>query len=399
MKPNLRTEEIIALHGAMLPLYNANQRGALLEGLSPQVRGLLGAGPGDAGQLFTDLHRLNEVDPPDDHVPMLDVLQIAKALTQVVNAPAVKPLEDAELQLRRKLATQASAQPVQRPAWGGHIDAEVLYDPNVGSRTLASIGLSPEGTRWSDETPESVVGIDARVDAAFFTLALQRLAQVGRIWVPALTPDTPENGFRGFGTLWMITPTLAMTARHVLTHDRVRTDEQVKAAAERARIHWARTPPASGLEPADVEGVELLVHHHGEPKLDFAIVRLPEARDGFFTCAENTFLLGKRPYEAATIPQYPQGVRLRVGIRDNLVHRATDTRVLYVTDTDVGSSGSPVCDDGWTAFALHRATTSERNVGTQLSAIWAWLAANGHGDLLAEIRAEGRLVERVMDEA
>jgi endonuclease G, mitochondrial len=62
------------------------------------------------------------------------------------------------------------------------------------------------------------------------------------------------------------------------------------------------------------------------------------------------------------------------------VYDTTDTDVRYFTDTQRGSSGSPVLTDGWTACALHRGArrvdvkfqgkpSSYVNVGTQLSAV------------------------------
>ena len=61
--------------------------------------------------------------------------------------------------------------------------------------------------------------------------------------------------------------------------------------------------------------------------------------------------------------------------------------IRYFTDTDYGSSGSPVCDDQWRVVALHRgsrhtANTSYQgrteayvNFGSQIQAVLADLAA------------------------
>jgi V8-like Glu-specific endopeptidase len=84
---------------------------------------------------------------------------------------------------------------------------------------------------------------------------------------------------------------------------------------------------------------------------------------------------------AVNIVQHPRGDPKRVALRNNLVSGADETSIRYFTDTDVGSSGSPVCDDRWQVVAIHRGAQRAENVnykgkgsayvnfGTQMQAV------------------------------
>lgn len=91
---------------------------------------------------------------------------------------------------------------------------------------------------------------------------------------------------------------------------------------------------------------------------------------------------------------------MRLGFRDNFVVFGDAARLSYLTDTDFGSSGSPVCDDRWSVAALHSGSRSisadditirgrkvrRENHGIPIPRILEHLET-AHPDLHAEIEA------------
>lgn len=68
------------------------------------------------------------------------------------------------------------------------------------------------------------------------------------------------------------------------------------------------------------------------------------------------------------IIQHPQGRRKEVALQHNEVTNVYDTRVRYTTDTEPGSSGSPVFNNEWDLVALHHAAgTWEPDPGVWVS--------------------------------
>jgi endonuclease G len=58
---------------------------------------------------------------------------------------------------------------------------------------------------------------------------------------------------------------------------------------------------------------------------------------------------------SAFIIQHPYGDPQKVVLQDNWITYVADdqSRVQYLTNTEYGSSGSPVCDESWELVALH----------------------------------------------
>ncbi|MGH9322270.1 MAG: trypsin-like serine peptidase [Vicinamibacteria bacterium] len=163
----------------------------------------------------------------------------------------------------------------------------------------------------------------------------------------------------GWATGFLVSPTLFLTNNHVIP-------DEAFAAKIRMQFNFQLGP--DGLEqetesffpaPDDV--------FRTNPDLDYTLIRLrpnqvnpatgtsfvtPGERWGFLPLNQNpTFRLD----QSFNIIQHPSGRRKEVAIQNNEVEKLFQNAVRYTTDTEPGSSGSPVFDNLWELVALHHA--------------------------------------------
>jgi len=233
---------------------------------------------------------------------------------------------------------------------------------------------------------EAIVDVDDMVDYPFLAAGVAVGRSVARIVVPrfdngvAVTTNTGAP-WRMVGTAWMIGPGLALTNHHVIN---ARTSEEPAASAD----DFARQGRAAVLEfDLDAAGsavttVPLADVVAVSVDLDYALLRLA-ADPGRAPLRLHPQRVVSSPatYLPVNIVQHPRGLPKRVAFRNNLVTAADASTIRYFTDTDFGSSGSPVCDDNWRVVALHRGavfasgvtfqgkTTAFVNFGSQIQAV------------------------------
>ena len=179
-----------------------------------------------------------------------------------------------------------------------------------------------------------------------------------------------EYGANRVGTAFLVAPDLVLTNAHVLKYIPTLTEGGVRfLAGPRGAATWHDFAASVLVSPA--------------VDLDFALLRLRVPA----TAAPLRFS-ARKPYvdQAANILQYPQGNALQVALRYNAIVRVDDERFYYVSDTDFGSSGSPVFDDDWLVIGLHRAGIADSdnhplkhaNQGIPITAILPRLRAHIH---------------------
>ncbi|MEA2828634.1 MAG: endonuclease mitochondrial [Actinomycetota bacterium] len=247
--------------------------------------------------------------------------------------------------------------------------------PSPGSQAAAADG----------RTLEQVINSADFVDIRFLEAGVAAARAVGRV-------NIRNQGERvvGYGSASLISNQLALTNHHVLPTAEV---------ARRSAIEFNYQDGIDGqpLQPRlfrfDPDRFYL-----SDKDRDFAIVAVAaqatELADFGFNRlidVEGKAVVG----EFVTIVQHPRGEKKQVSLRENRVVDLLESFLHYETDTEPGSSGSPVFNDQWEVVALHHASVpapdhaelgSIMNEGIRVSAL-VRAARDGAGTLPAPMAA------------
>jgi Trypsin-like peptidase domain/Effector-associated domain 1 len=113
-----------------------------------------------------------------------------------------------------------------------------------------------------------------------------------------------------------------------------------------------------------------------EDLLDFALLRLSstvEPERGRFAPKDHRFEID----QIQLILQHAKGDPLQIGIGRVTAVLPRPERVVYSTNTEPGSSGSPVFTANWELVAIHHFGDPRNNIGIPIAPIWKLLAADG----------------------
>lgn len=158
------------------------------------------------------------------------------------------------------------------------------------------------------------------------------------------------NRLAGYGSGSMVSPRLFLTNHHVLS-------DVATAEASTVEFDYQDGPDGLPVKPTvfSLDPETLFV---ADQELDFALVAVEAYAEelapyGFnrFIEAEGKAIVG----DFVTIVQHPQGEKKQVALRENRIVDLLELFVHYETDTEPGSSGSPVFNDQWEVVALHHA--------------------------------------------
>lgn len=169
--------------------------------------------------------------------------------------------------------------------------------------------------------------------------------------------------FRARGTGFLVAPGLLLTNEHVLTSASLAERCAVEMDYEQNRFGPAKTAQVFALDP---ERFFL-----NDPDLDYALVAVALSSENGAVLANYGWLplnaaLGKisiSDNDYLNIVQHPLGREKEIVVRNNRVldmRTANDAAgdelgafLHYEADTEKGSSGSPVMNDGWEVVGLH----------------------------------------------
>lgn len=226
---------------------------------------------------------------------------------------------------------------------------------------------------------------DERLQYSFMQRALEISNSVARIDVPRYFNGVLTRDRVVYGTGWIIAPRLIITNHHVIEarvndaeegiFEGEATSAEFKFQAEHSVFRFDYYNEGEKSYPEYRNGT--LVAYNRE--LDFAIIevkaskqkdsRPPKTKKPFKLVAEpietrkHVKLVAEQPDlkrgDRLNIVQYSQGEPLLYAIRNNFYVAAGETKdfLRYLTDTEGGSSGSPVCNDEWEVVGIHHAAT------------------------------------------
>ena len=210
----------------------------------------------------------------------------------------------------------------------------------------------PGGFAWfgeplvPPETDTLQAGLEAVIDEPNFKAIwwLERAIEVAKSVARIKLPNGSATGF-------MISPNILMTNNHVF-------ENAADAKGARVQFNYQLLPDGSAAKVDDWR-CDPSSLFRTNPDLDYTVVRVASRNGvdagsvwGWLNLRHGvTVAIGQR----VNIVQHPQGRFKEIAFRDNQVMAAnpTDAFIQYVTDTDYGTSGSPVFDDWFNVVALH----------------------------------------------
>jgi V8-like Glu-specific endopeptidase len=227
------------------------------------------------------------------------------------------------------------------------VDEIVAKQPVVGAKMPSDQPgvLTPADPGWKGfsgggRERQIVGGDETLLDISFLERGLQKAAAVCRLKV-----RMPSN--RYYGTAFRIGPALLLTNHHIL-YDWANGDARALSveAAFGYEVDLEGKLRKATLVECDVETIK------GERAHDFALIstRSPLPNVPVLSLAAHT---GVGVDDRVYIVQHPQGLPKKIAMAHNLVRHVDDDVIQYWTDTNAGSSGSPVFNQAWDLVALH----------------------------------------------
>jgi endonuclease G, mitochondrial len=229
---------------------------------------------------------------------------------------------------------------------------------------------------------ESIVGTtEDFLRVSFLSQGADRARSVGYV-------EVNYGSKSEIGTGFMVSPQLFLTNRHVVENE---------AAAHGTQVAFFRELDEHGV-PKPVTTFLLdptrFALFSPDDQFDYALVALGQRQSGLAAPSELGFCaLSDQPDKHVigmntNIIQHPSGWPKMISVRNNILTARTDHTLLYETDTEQGSSGSPVFNDDWQLVALHHwgepfldqgnfknAVPLNVNEGVRISAIYRDLAS------------------------
>jgi endonuclease G, mitochondrial len=225
------------------------------------------------------------------------------------------------------------------------IDRLSRYHPDVRPIDPAKIAREdPSAMAAAGAVLERIIQTEDFLGVGYLEAGVVAARSVGRVNI------REGNRLAGYGSGSMVSPRLFLTNHHVLS-------DVATAEASTVEFDYQDGPDGLPLKPT-LFSLDPETFFVADEELDFALVAVEAypnelAPFGFNRLieAEGKAIVG----DFVTIVQHPQGEKKQVALRENRIVDLLELFVHYETDTEPGSSGSPVFNDQWEVVALHHA--------------------------------------------
>ncbi len=362
-KGHLTDQKLNELHAATISsgLAMTNARlDALLSALDPRyAAGLSGGGLAPSARLLVQLNEMNQVhNLRGGDVPLAQWLDAA--VTLAGDKAEAEVFEDA-----LDLVTQVPA-PVVAKGPGISFGLEAVVVPEAPPLVAANLEVRLEAM---------VAGSDQTVEVGFLAGGLTASKSVVKLLVHKHLDgegiyQAGDEPWLVNGTGWFIGPGLLITNHHVVNARMTYPVAEPDASEQDFRQQAENTTVLFDYVEKDQPSMEIVsgpgALQASDKNLDFAILRLPATAQQRGPLRLRKRVIRKRAEQAlgtrVNLLQHPNGKPMRLGFRDNFVVIGDGDGLSYLTDTNFGSSGSPVCDDRWSVAALH---SGSRNVSAE----------------------------------
>ena len=227
------------------------------------------------------------------------------------------------------------------------IDRLSHYYPDVRPVSPAAIAArEPAAMAAAGAILERIIQTNDLLGVAYLEGGVVAARAVGRISI-----RDRRGRLVGYGTGSLVSPELLLTNHHVLSDAGTAEPSIVEFDYQDGIDGRPRPLRALPLDP----GRFFLA----DEELDIALVAVKAsaaqlAPFGFnpLVRTEGKAIVG----DFVTIIQHPRGEKKQIALRENRIVDVKDLFLHYESDTDPGSSGSPVFNDQWEIVALHHAS-------------------------------------------
>jgi len=217
-------------------------------------------------------------------------------------------------------------------------------NPNVGKM----LKEGEDGKVAFDQLPEQERNIKDKFLSVSFLLEGARIQDyICKIYVK----DGPEGAYTATG--FLVAKDVLMTNHHVFPNE----SNVVESIAIFGYNDSHHNP--------NQKSVDIVKFLTSDKDLDFALVRIAESMPDFIRLPQVSLKFAKGQY--ANIIGHPNGNPKMVSLRSNKISEVMQNVIEYTSDTEPGSSGSPVFNNSWKLIALHSSAGSKDSSGNWIS--------------------------------